>query len=86
MMEKRIIYVSRFLIEWYLCKQKAKDLTLELLQYIGGETQYLHSLLSLSSASLSHPRLARVGDALRALVNVIKNNPGECEGYCYHTI
>lgn len=64
--------------------KKSKELTLELLQYIGGETQYLHSLLSLSSASLSHPRLARVGDALRALVNVIKNNPGvemQCIGH-----
>lgn len=50
---------------------------MELLQYIGGETQYVHSLMSLSSASVSHPRLARVGDALRALVNVIKNNPGQ---------
>ncbi|KAK7077105.1 DnaJ subfamily C member 13 [Halocaridina rubra] len=55
--------------------QNPKELTLELLQYIGGETQYVHSLLSLSSASVSHPRLAMVGDALRALVNVIKNNP-----------
>ncbi|XP_076044368.1 receptor mediated endocytosis 8 isoform X2 [Oratosquilla oratoria] len=53
-----------------------KDLTLELLQYIGGETQYLHSLMSLSSATLSHPRFARVNDALQALVNVIKNHPG----------
>ncbi|XP_050693549.1 dnaJ homolog subfamily C member 13-like isoform X4 [Eriocheir sinensis] len=64
--------------------QRAKELTLELLQYIGGETQYVHSLLSLSSASVSHPRLARVGDALRALVNVIKNNPGvemQCIGH-----
>ncbi|XP_071522873.1 dnaJ homolog subfamily C member 13 isoform X2 [Panulirus ornatus] len=64
--------------------QKAKELTLELLQYIGGETQYVHSLLSLSAASVSHPRLARVGDALRALVNVIKNNPGiemQCIGH-----
>lgn len=64
--------------------QKPKELTLELLQYIGGETQYVHSLLSLSAASVSHPRLARVGDALRALVNVIKNNPGvemQCIGH-----
>ncbi|KAG0721186.1 DnaJ subfamily C member 13 [Chionoecetes opilio] len=63
---------------------RAKELTLELLQYIGGETQYLHSLLSLSAASVSHPRLARVGEALRALVNVIKNNPGvemQCIGH-----
>ncbi|XP_045611089.2 dnaJ homolog subfamily C member 13 isoform X2 [Procambarus clarkii] len=64
--------------------QRAKELTLELLQYIGGETQYVHSLLSLSAASVSHPRLARVGDALQALVNVIKNNPGvemQCIGH-----
>ncbi|XP_068224403.1 dnaJ homolog subfamily C member 13-like [Palaemon carinicauda] len=64
--------------------QNPKDLTQELLQYIGGETQYVHSLLSISSASVSHPRLARVGDALRALVNVIKNNPGvemQCIGH-----
>ncbi|KAK3858864.1 hypothetical protein Pcinc_034976 [Petrolisthes cinctipes] len=64
--------------------QSPKELTLELLQYIGGEAQYVHSLLSLSSAPVSHPRLARVGDALRALVNVIKNNPGvemQCIGH-----
>ncbi|XP_042237903.1 dnaJ homolog subfamily C member 13-like isoform X4 [Homarus americanus] len=64
--------------------QKAKELTLELLQYIGGETQYVHSLLSLSAAPVSNPRLARVGEALRALVNVIKNNPGvemQCIGH-----
>ena len=77
----KIIVIPAFNLLFFVCKQRSKELTLELLQYIGGETQYLHSLLSLSAASVSHPRLARVGDALRALVNVIKNNPGKYRGY-----
>ncbi|KAB7502591.1 DnaJ-like protein subfamily C member 13 [Armadillidium nasatum] len=66
--------------------ENPKELTVELLQFIGSETQYVHSLLSLSSSNSNaqNPRLNYVAQALQALANNIKNNQGvemQCIGH-----
>ncbi|XP_046378006.2 dnaJ homolog subfamily C member 13-like [Haliotis rufescens] len=68
----------------------AKGFTIDLLDYLGSQAQYLHSLMMLqqqkkaSTHSDQGGRLGKVEMALEALRNVIKNNPGveiQCIGH-----
>jgi len=63
----------------------AGDLVQALLNYIGGQSQYIHSALSLSEdGSLNSESFKNVEDCLRALSLSIKFNPGveiKCLGY-----
>ncbi|XP_077997979.1 dnaJ homolog subfamily C member 13-like [Glandiceps talaboti] len=69
--------------------EDAKDFTVKLLDFLGSQAQYLHSLMALKSGGMdttksSAPqkkRLLHVEMALEALRNVIRNNPG-CEIQC----
>jgi len=58
--------------------QEPKRFSVDLLQYLNGETQYLYSLLSLSDNGAAPPsdRLVNAESALEALANVIKHNRG----------
>ncbi|CAH1789259.1 unnamed protein product [Owenia fusiformis] len=62
--------------------ENSKGFTIDLLDYLGSQAQYLHSLMALSKQNNAAPqqgqgeRLLRVEMALEALRNVIKNNPG----------
>ncbi|KAK3742179.1 hypothetical protein QZH41_012074 [Actinostola sp. cb2023] len=60
----------------------------DLVNYLGSEAQYLHSLMALTASELdakaNKERLSHAGMALEALRNVIKNNPGtesQCIGH-----
>ncbi|KAK3083199.1 hypothetical protein FSP39_016526 [Pinctada imbricata] len=69
--------------------ENAKGFTIDLLDYLGSQAQYLHSLMMLkkndtSSQAKQGTRLLHVEMALEALRNVIKNNPGveiQCIGH-----
>ncbi|XP_042910016.2 dnaJ homolog subfamily C member 13 isoform X1 [Parasteatoda tepidariorum] len=68
--------------------QNPKHFTLELLDYLCSQAQYLYSLMSLQSSGIktetNQARLKSVENALQALSNVIKNNPGvemQCIGH-----
>ncbi|UYV62597.1 DNAJC13 [Cordylochernes scorpioides] len=71
--------------------ENAKEFTLKLLDYLGSQAQYLHSLASLSqngalakATTTTSPRLHNIEMALEALKNVILNNPGvelKCVGH-----
>lgn len=68
--------------------ENAKGFTIDLLDYLGSQAQYLHSLMSLTEANVnvqnSSARLHNVQLALEALANVIKSNPGveiQCIGH-----
>lgn len=63
--------------------QKPKGFTIDLLEYLNNQAQYLHSLQALQSSNPTtlltteaQGRLASVQMSLKALFNVIKNNPG----------
>lgn len=69
--------------------ENAKGFTIDLLDFLGSQAQYLHSLLTLmqqntASTNTSAERLVNVERALEALRNVIMNNPGveiQCIGH-----
>ncbi|XP_023933252.1 dnaJ homolog subfamily C member 13-like [Lingula anatina] len=68
--------------------EKPKTFTIDLLDFLGSQAQYLHSLMSLQQAEIcankQGERLKQVEQALEALRNVIKNNPGveiQCIGH-----
>lgn len=68
--------------------QDAKGFTVELLDHLTSEAQYLHSLLSLRETSgntiANNVRVSHAQMALEALANVVKNNPGveiQCIGH-----
>ncbi|XP_064647249.1 dnaJ homolog subfamily C member 13-like isoform X1 [Lineus longissimus] len=62
--------------------ENPKGFTIDLLDYLGSQAQYLHSLMALSAQDCINAtqqqegRLIHVELALEALRNVIKNNPG----------
>ncbi|XP_070570129.1 dnaJ homolog subfamily C member 13-like isoform X2 [Ptychodera flava] len=64
-----------------------KDFTVKLLDFLGSQAQYLHSLMQLSgldtkkATTAQKTRLHQVEMALEALRNVIRNSPG-CEAQC----
>ena len=69
-----------------MCLQNAKGFTIDLLDYLGSQAQYLHSLMALQdhkgqdgkvNATVNPERMRNVEMALEALRNVIRNNPGE---------
>lgn len=62
--------------------QFPKVFAASLLDYVGSQAQYLHTLLAMSQSnkveSQQHAERLRFAEmALEALRNVIKNNPGE---------
>lgn len=63
--------------------QNPKGFTIDLLDFMGSQAQYLHSLMMLNQNSGQQAgqsaRLKQVEMALEGLRNVIRNNPGECE-------
>ncbi|XP_038048790.1 dnaJ homolog subfamily C member 13-like isoform X3 [Patiria miniata] len=71
--------------------EDAKGFTVSLLDYLGSQAQYLHSLMALTSqavdTSKNSTQAKRLRDcemALESLGNVIKNNPGtelQCNGH-----
>lgn len=65
--------------------ENPKEFTINLLDYLGSQAQYLHSLSQVSQTStLSSERLRNVQMCLTSLVNVIKTNPGvelQCIGH-----
>lgn len=73
--------------------ENAKGFTIDLLDFLGSQAQYLHSLLVLQQSGKNSPqgqgstqrsRLCHVEMALEALRNVIRNNPGveiQCIGH-----
>ena len=60
--------------------QNPKGFTIDLLDFMGSQAQYLHSLMMLNQNNAKPPaqgsRLKQVEMALEGLRNVIKNNPG----------
>ncbi|XP_016394510.1 dnaJ homolog subfamily C member 13 [Sinocyclocheilus rhinocerous] len=75
---------------WSVCvSQYPKAFASSLLDYVGSQAQYLHTLLAMTQTnkveSQQHaPRLRWAEMALEALRNVIKNNPGsETECICH---
>lgn len=63
------------------CLQYPKAFAASLLDYVGSQAQYLHTLLAMSQSnkveSQAHAERLRFAEmALEALRNVIKNNPG----------
>lgn len=65
----------------FLCFQYPKAFAASLLDYVGSQAQYLHTLLAMSQTnkveSQQHAERLRFAEmALEALRNVIKNNPG----------
>ena len=62
--------------------QNPKGFTIDLLDFLGSQAQYLHSLLMLQQSGKNSPgstqtsRLNHVEMSLEALRNVIRNNPG----------
>lgn len=60
--------------------QNPKGFTIDLLDFMGSQAQYLHSLMMLNQNNAQPPtqgsRLKQVEMALEGLRNVIKNNPG----------
>ena len=58
--------------------ENAKGLTIDLLDFLGSQAQYLHSLMSLTqqTSNSSSQRLRNVEMALEAQRNVIRSNPG----------
>lgn len=67
-------------VSLYLC-QYPKVFAGSLLDYVGSQAQYLHTLLAMTQTnkveSQQHAqRLHRAEMALEAMCNVIKNNPG----------
>ncbi|ESP01912.1 hypothetical protein LOTGIDRAFT_172288, partial [Lottia gigantea] len=69
--------------------ENSKGFTIDLLDFLGSQAQYLHSLLMLqqqktTSTQSKGDRLGQVEMALEALRNVIRNNPGveiQCIGH-----
>ncbi|KAF8773591.1 DnaJ subfamily C member 13 like protein [Argiope bruennichi] len=68
--------------------ENPKYFTLELLDYLSSQAQYLYSLMALQSSGVkqetNQTRLKSVEMALEALRNVVKNNPGvemQCIGH-----
>ncbi|KAK6166630.1 hypothetical protein SNE40_023278 [Patella caerulea] len=70
--------------------ENSKGFTIDLLDFLGSQAQYLHSLLMLqqqkkaTQQSTKGGRLSQVEMALEALRNVIRNNPGveiQCIGH-----
>lgn len=65
--------------------RNAAELVQALLNYVGGQSQYIHSALSLSTdGTLDSSAFKNVEDCLRALALAIKFNPGveiKCIGY-----
>ncbi|XP_025080789.1 dnaJ homolog subfamily C member 13-like isoform X2 [Pomacea canaliculata] len=70
--------------------ENAKGFTIDLLDFLGSQAQYLHSLMMLQQQSQptanmdQSQRLARIEMALEGLRNVIRNNPGveiQCIGH-----
>lgn len=71
-----------FLHSVFAILQLPKAFAASLLDYIGSQAQYLHTLMAMTQTgkveSNQHgERLRRVEMALEALRNVIKHNPGE---------
>lgn len=68
------------MILWYSSKNP-KGFTIDLLDFMGSQAQYLHSLMMLNQNSGQQAgqstRLKQVEMALEGLRNVIRNNPGE---------
>lgn len=68
------------MILWY-SSQNPKGFTIDLLDFMGSQAQYLHSLMMLNQNSGQQAgqsaRLKQVEMALEGLRNVIRNNPGE---------
>lgn len=65
----------------HFCLQHPKAFAASLLDYVGSQAQYLHTLLAMSQSnkveSQAHAERLRFAEmALEALRNVIKNNPG----------
>lgn len=65
----------------HFCFQYPKAFAASLLDYVGSQAQYLHTLLAMSQStkveSQAHAERLRFAEmALEALRNVIKNNPG----------
>ncbi|KAI0215551.1 DnaJ-like subfamily C member 13 [Lamellibrachia satsuma] len=68
--------------------ENAKGFTIDLLEYLGSQAQYFHSLMALQKrdveATANAQRLRNVEMGLEALRNVIRNNPGveiQCIGH-----
>ncbi|XP_033628714.1 dnaJ homolog subfamily C member 13-like isoform X2 [Asterias rubens] len=71
--------------------EDAKGFTISLLDFLGSQAQYLHSLMAITSQavdtsknSTQAKRLSNCEMALESLGNVIKNNPGteiQCNGH-----
>ncbi|XP_056011194.1 dnaJ homolog subfamily C member 13-like isoform X2 [Ostrea edulis] len=67
--------------------ENPKGFTIDLLDYMGSQAQYLHSLMMLNQSNAKQAqgsRLKNVEMALEGLRNVIKNNPGveiQCIGH-----
>ncbi|KAG1687435.1 DnaJ subfamily C member 13 [Nymphon striatum] len=63
--------------------EDSKKFTIDLLDYLGSQAQYLHSLVAMTDqkvdATKSQSRLEHVEMALKALSNIIKNYPGNQE-------
>lgn len=75
------IYLLKFLDSFIILKLP-KAFAASLLDYIGSQAQYLHTLMAITQTgkveSNQHgERLRRVEMALEALRNVIKHNPGK---------
>lgn len=59
--------------------ENPKGFTIDLLDFLGSQAQYLHSLMSLQQQQMTKTNLERLQNvemALEALRNVIKNHPG----------
>ena len=70
-----------FVLSFPLSIQNPKGFTIDLLEFLGSQAQYLHSLMALTASNIdtskSSDRLGAVEQALEALRNVIKSNPGK---------
>ena len=77
--EKNVIEIAYEIARF----QNAKGFAIDLLEFLGSQAQYLHSLMALSqqdcinTSSERSERLHNVQMALEALRNVINSNPGK---------
>ena len=72
--------IPHYIVNRNFFLQNAKGFTIDLLDYLGSQAQYLHSLMSLRQQQMTPAnleRLVNVEMALEALRNVIKNHPGQ---------
>ena len=70
-------FSNDWMCSFYIYFQNAKTLTVELLDFLGSQAQYLHSLMSLQQQTSTSKRLKHVEMALEAQRNVIRSNPGK---------